>query len=91
MSPYFSLVDELNAFCAEKYADGQPLEIYYIMAPIETDLPAEEIDAYKALHTYSPTTTVSNDVGVWMKVGYYGLTTIQKLEKEAIVINGGKS
>ena len=70
MSPYFSLVDELNAFCAEKYADGQPLEIYYIMAPIETDLPAEEIDAYKALHTYSPTTTVSNDAGAWMKVGY---------------------
>ena len=59
--------------------------------PIETDLPAEEIAAYKALHTYSPATTVSNDAGVWMKVGYYGLTTIQKLEKEAIVINGGKS
>lgn len=70
MSPYFSLVDELNAFCAEKYADGQPLEIYYIMAPSETDLPAEEIAAYKALHTYSPTTTVSNDAGAWMKVGY---------------------
>ena len=32
-----------------------------------------------------------NDAGAWMKVGYYGLTTIQKLEKEAIVINGGKS
>lgn len=38
--------------------------------PIETDLPAEEIDAYKALHTYSPTTTVSNDADAWMKVGY---------------------
>lgn len=70
MSPYFSLVDELNAFCAEKYADGQPLEIYYIAAPIETDLPAEEIAAYKALHTYSPTTTVSNDADAWMKVEY---------------------
>lgn len=69
ISPYFSLVDELNAFCAEKYADGQPLEIYYIMAPIETDLPAEEIAAYKTLHTYSPTTTVSNDAAAWMEVG----------------------
>lgn len=38
--------------------------------PIETDLPAEEIAAYKALHTYSPTTTVSNDAAAWMKVGY---------------------
>ena len=72
MSPYFSLVDELNAFCAEKYADGQPLEIYYIMDPIETDLPAEEIAIYQALHTYSPTTTVSNDAGAWMKVEYKG-------------------
>ncbi len=70
MSPYFSLVDELNAFCAEKYADGQPLEIYYIMAPIETDLPAEEIAAYKALHTYTPNTSVGNDAEAWMKVGY---------------------
>lgn len=70
INPYFSSDDELNAFCAEKYTDGQPLEIYYPIAPIETDLSAEEIAAYKALHTYSPTTTVSNDVGAWMKVGY---------------------
>ena len=38
--------------------------------PIETDLTAEEIAAYKALHTYSPNTTVSNDAGAWMKMGY---------------------
>lgn len=41
-----------------------------LITPIETDLPAEEIAAYKALHTYSPTTTVSNDADAWMKVGY---------------------
>ena len=70
MSPYFSLVDELNAFCVEKNAEGNPLIIYYPMDPIETDLPAEEIAAYKALHTYSPATTASNDAGAWMKVGY---------------------
>lgn len=69
-----------------------PLEVMtYLTTPIETDLSAEEIAAYKALHTYSPTTTVSNDAGAWMKVGYYGLTAIQKLEKEALLINGGKS
>ena len=45
--------------------------IYYILYnPIETPLSAEQISAYKALHTYSPTTTVSNDAGAWMKVGY---------------------
>ena len=81
--------DELNAFLNSL---GFPLVLAgQLETPIETDLPAEEIAAYKALHTYSPATTVSNDADAWMKVGYYGLTTIQKLEKEAIVINGGKS
>lgn len=81
--------DELNVFLNSL---GFPLVLAgQLETPIETDLPAEEIAAYKALHTYTPNTTVSNDAGVWMKVGYYGLTTIQKLEKEAIVINGGKS
>ena len=46
------------------------LEVIWLLeTPIETDLPAEEIAAYKALHTYSPTTTVSNDAAAWMKVG----------------------
>ena len=45
--------------------------IYYILdIPIETPLSSEQISAYKALHTYSPTTTVSNDAAAWMKVGY---------------------
>lgn len=45
--------------------------VYYPFAtPIETPLSSEQISAYKALHTYSPTTTVSNDAGAWMKVGY---------------------
>lgn len=70
INPYFSSDDELNAFCAEKYTDGQPLEIYYPMDPIETDLTAEEIATYQALHTYTPNTTVSNDTGAWVKVGY---------------------
>lgn len=50
---------------------AHPLEVMaYLETPIETDLPAEEIAAYKSLHTYSPATTVSNDAGAWMKVGY---------------------
>lgn len=60
--------DELKAFLNSL---GFPLVFAGQLAtPIETDLPAEEIAAYKALHTYSPTTTVSNDAGAWMKVGY---------------------
>lgn len=67
---YFDTIEDLNAFCVEKNAEGNPLIIYYPMDPIETDLPAEEIAAYKALHTYSPNTTVSNDADAWMKVEY---------------------
>ena len=63
---YFADADAINNF-------AQTTNIVFMYAtesPIETDLPAEEIAAYKALHTYSPTTTVSNDAGAWMKVGY---------------------
>lgn len=50
---------------------AHPLEVMtYLETPIETDLSDEEIAAYKALHTYSPATTVSNDAGAWMKAGY---------------------
>lgn len=50
---------------------AHPLEVMtYLETPIETDLTAEEMAAYKALHTYSPATTVSNDAGAWMGVGY---------------------
>lgn len=60
--------DELNAFLNSL---GFPLVLAGQLAtPSETDLPAEEIAAYKALHTYSPTTTVTNDADAWMKVGY---------------------
>lgn len=59
-------VDDLKQFLS-----SNPITVYYTaQSPIETDLPAEEIAAYKALHTYSPTTTASNDAGAWMKVGY---------------------
>lgn len=44
--------------------------VYTIATPIETDLPAEEIAAYQALHTYSPTTTVSNDADTEMEIRY---------------------
>ncbi len=61
-------VDDLKQFLS-----SNPITVYYTaQSPIETDLPAEEITAYKALHTYSPNTTVSNDAEAWMKVGYKG-------------------
>ena len=41
-----------------------------LATPIETPLSAEEIAAYKALHTNKPTTTVMNSENVHMKVDY---------------------
>ncbi len=45
--------------------------VYYVLAtPIERDLTPEEIAAYKALRTYSPTTVITNDAGAGMEVAY---------------------
>ena len=71
MKPYFDTSEELNAFCVQKNSEGNPLTIYYrLETPIRTPLPPETIAAYKALRTYSPTTTVINDAGAGMSVGY---------------------
>lgn len=71
MKPYFDTLKELNAFCVQKNSEGNPLTIYYcIETPIRTPLSSEVIAAYKALRTYSPTTTVINDAGAGMSVGY---------------------
>lgn len=44
--------------------------IYILATPVERDLTPEELAAYKALRTYSPTTAVSNDAGAWMEATY---------------------
>lgn len=44
--------------------------MYCLAEPIRTPLPPETIAAYKALRTYSPTTTVINDACAGMSVGY---------------------
>lgn len=44
--------------------------LYCLAEPIRTPLSPETIAAYKALRTYSPTTTVANDAEAGMSVGY---------------------
>lgn len=47
------------------------LEVIWLLeTPIERDLTPEEIAAYKALRTYSPTTVITNDAGAGMEVSY---------------------
>lgn len=46
-------------------------KILYVLAdPIITPLTPEEIAAYKALHTYAPTTVVTNNADAGMEVSY---------------------
>lgn len=65
-----STPEEAVAAVREWLKDNPLTFLCQLITPVETDLPAEEIAAHKALHTYSPTTTVSNDAAAWMEVGY---------------------
>lgn len=65
---------------AQKYPDEETFKqwavenglmfLYQLTDIIETNLTAKGLAAYKALRTYSPTTTVINDAGAGMIVGY---------------------
>lgn len=44
--------------------------IYQLATPVETSLTTEELQAFRALHSCEPTTTVLNDAGAWMAVEY---------------------
>lgn len=65
---------------AQKYPDEETFKqwavenglmfLYQLTDIIETNLTAKGLAAYKALRTYSPTTTVINDADAWMSVGY---------------------
>ena len=41
-----------------------------LASPIETAISAEELAAYAALRTNYPNTTILNDSGAWMEIGY---------------------
>lgn len=56
--------------CKQWFVDNQTTIYYQLETPIERDLTPEEIAAYKALRTYSPTTVITNDAGTGMEVAY---------------------
>ena len=61
-------LEEINAMFAKL---GTNLEVCGVLeTPIETDLTPEEIAAYRALHTYAPNTTITNDAGCGMSLTY---------------------
>ena len=53
------------------YFNNCPYEVQFILdTPIETDLTESEIEAYKALHTNYPNTTIINDCDAYMEAEY---------------------
>lgn len=55
------------------------VKLYKVLeAPTETPLDAETLAAYQALLTYSPSTSITNDAGAYMDVGYTTATGEQK-------------
>ena len=66
---------KVDAFSTEEeykeFFRNNNVEVAYVLAEMaETPLTPEEITAYKALHTYSPNTTIVNDGGCGMSVEY---------------------
>jgi hypothetical protein len=53
------------------YLERSPMTVNYVLAtPIETPLTTAELEAFKALYTNHPNTTVLNDSGAHMVVSY---------------------
>lgn len=67
----FSTVDELKIALKAQYDAGTPVTFKYpIATPIEKPLSADEINAYKALQTYKPNTSIHNSENAHMAVDY---------------------
>ena len=83
--------DELNAILNNL---DYPVAIAgQLNTPIETDLTPEEIKAYKQLHTYYPTTVVTNNANADMQLDYVADTKlyIDKKIKELVTANTQKT
>lgn len=64
-------LSSVDAVGVQAYFADNPLTVLYVLGtPIETDLTAEEIAQYSALHTNYPNTTIYNDEGAGMGVKY---------------------
>lgn len=74
---YQSDLDGFKAMLAERYADGDPVVIYYALKnPIETALTDAELENFKNLQTYYETTHVRNSLDCPMQVQYVADTKL---------------
>lgn len=62
---------QIQEFYRRQKEAGTPVTFYYILdKPVETDLPAEIIAAFKQLHTNYPTTLISNNADAGIELTY---------------------
>lgn len=74
---YQSDLEGFKAMLAEKYADGNPVIIYYALAsPVETTLTDAELANFEKLQTYYNITRVDNDQKCPMQVQYVADTKL---------------
>ena len=76
----FATLEEFKAFLKAQYEAGTPVTLVYAVKNakdiIETPLTEEEIQAYKALHTNYPNTTIYNSDGAGAEVEYVADTKL---------------
>ena len=67
-----TVLSDIQDYLRGQYENGMPVSVLYkLITPIETPIPADELAAYAALRTNRPNTTIYNDAGAYMDVGYY--------------------
>lgn len=63
--------EEVNALFTQMQSSSVPAYfIGQLASPVESSLSTEQIEAFKQLHTYEPSTIVGSDQSVWMEVTY---------------------
>ena len=72
-----TVLSDIQDYLRGQYENGTPVSVLYkLITPIETPIPADELAAYAALHTYKPNTTIYNDAGAQMEVNYQADTKL---------------
>lgn len=94
---YVQRVEEIEAYAGEAVGGAWMSStgalsaganvLYALSAPVETELPAEQLAAYAALRTNYPHTTVLNDAGAGMKLTYAADTKVYIDNKIAAMMN----
>lgn len=77
-------LEEWTTFFDQQLANGTPVQLLLIAAEsIETPLTDEELEAYRALYTYDPTTVIYNDADANMKVFYISRAKSPEYDEDA--------